>query len=145
MFGITARGNNETELLKKVMVKFTELGHRIFRNNVGTGWVGKTQVIARSTAVKVGPGDVVIRNARPLRCGLCTGSSDLIGWTRLTITSDMVGNQAAIFTALELKTGDLKTTKEQEAFINTVRKMGGIAAVVRSETEIEGVIKWPIK
>lgn len=116
------------------------MGHRIFRNNVGTGWVGKTQFFTTQSVVKVGPGDVVVRNARPLKSGLCVGSSDLIGWKTVIVSPEMVGRQAAIFTALEVKTGDLKTTREQEAFINTVKKMGGIAAVVHSKEEAEGVI-----
>jgi VRR-NUC domain len=122
------------------MAAVTKLGHRIFRNNVGEGWVGKTQFVSRSSVVKVGPGDVVIRNARPLRSGLCVGSSDLIGWTTVMIQPEMVGSQAAIFTALEVKTGDLKTTREQEAFIQVVKKMGGIAAVVRSVDDVQGVL-----
>lgn len=86
-------------------------GIRLFRNNVG-----------------------VLRdeNGTPVRYGLCTGSSDLIGWTAVTITPSMVGRKLAIFTAQEVKTEAGRVTAEQTAFLSCVKKAGGIAGVVRS-------------
>jgi hypothetical protein len=85
----------------------------------------------RSTTVKIGPGDIVLRHARPLHAGLCVGSSDLIGWTPVIITPEMVGHQVAIFTAIEVKTGVLQATKEQFNFVIAVNKSGGKAGIVR--------------
>lgn len=97
------------------------LGARLFRNNVGTGWVGEVQH----------NGDfVIIRNARPLQAGLCEGSADLIGWTPVTITAEHVGQTVAVFTALEIKTGRQRARPEQQRFLDAVQGAGGIAAVV---------------
>jgi hypothetical protein len=57
-----------------------------------------------------------------------TGTSDLIGWTSVEITPEMVGDKVAIFTALEIK-ADAKSsyTTNQADFINEVIAAGGRA------------------
>jgi hypothetical protein len=85
--------------------------------------------------VKVGASDIVIRQARPIKFGLCVGSSDIIGWHPVKITLDHVGQTVAVFTAIEVKTLGVPTTKEQQAFIQAVNKSGGIGAVVMSVDE----------
>ena len=84
---------------------------RVFRNNVGM--------------VKV--------DDRVVKYGLCKGSSDLIGWT------DVDG--VAVFTAVEVKTPKGRPTKEQENFIEAVRKSGGIAGIARSDSEAVELIE----
>ncbi len=124
---------NETNLTKRILLhvsKYTT--SRLFRNNTGTGWVGK----ARRTK----DGGIYIDEPRPLKAGLCTGSSDLIGWTKKEITPDMVGKNIAIFTALEVKTKYGKASKEQINFINQVREAGGIAGIARNEADSYNVI-----
>ena len=59
---------------------------------------------------------------RPLRYGLCVGSSDLIG---------IVAPHGRLI-ALEVKTASGRVTREQQQFLNLVEKMGGVARVVRS-------------
>ena len=99
---------------------------RLFRNNVGTGWVGKTTHQGSR---------VIIENPRPLQAGLCQGSSDLIGWTTVEVTPDMVGKKIAVFTAVEVKASTGKVSSEQINFIQRVREAGGIAGAVRSEAD----------
>ena len=106
---------------------------RVFRNNVGTGWVGKVS--------STNDGGKYIADARPLHSGLCTGSSDLIGWTTKEITPDMVGTKVAIFTAIEVKTPNGKASPEQLNFINQVQKSGGIAGIARSENDAVELVK----
>ena len=130
----------EKELLNKIQLAFTNLGARLFRNVTAVGWAGRSQVFAYETMVKVGPGDVVIRQARPLHAGLCLGSSDMIGWTNQVITEAHVGRTIAVFTAIEAKTGTTRLTKEQESFLAAVRASGGNAGVVRSVDDAVGVI-----
>lgn len=131
----------EGSLLKKILVHYTKKYGRLFRQNVGTGYIGKTERYPDMRSVLVYPGDIVIRNARPLQAGLCKGSSDLIGLTPLQITSDMIGKIVPVFTAFEVKTGKLKATKEQKYFIDFVKSMGGLSSVVYSIEDIEGEIQ----
>ena len=110
---------------------------RLFRNNVGTGWAGdQVQRGANSLPIRLGPDDVVIRNARPLHAGLCPGSSDLIGWRILEITPELVGAQLAVFVAVEVKTGRQQPTKDQNQFLGAVDDAGGVAGVARSPMDI---------
>lgn len=132
---------SESKLMKLIQMQASNIGARLFRNNVGTGWVGRATSYTSNKMVKVGSGDVLIRNARPLRSGLCKGSSDLIGWYPRIITADMVGSQIAIFTAVEVKYGQGKPTPDQVNFIDMVKKMGGNGGIVYSIDEAMGVMK----
>ena len=124
----------ELNVQKQIMIAVSKYS-RMFRNNVGIGWVGKTS--------KTRDGGLYIKEPRPLKAGLCTGSSDLIGWTTKIITSDMVGAKVAIFTALEIKTATGKPTKEQVNFLLQVHNSGGISGIARSGDEaIEIVNKF---
>jgi len=123
----------EKTLLSNIQIHLAKLGVHLFRNNVGTGWVSRHTVRPdRKMSVTVGPGDLILRSARPLRAGLCVGSSDLIGWTNKIVSEDMVGKQVAIFTAIEAKCGAVKTTSEQYSFIQAVNQSGGQAGIARS-------------
>lgn len=119
-------GERMTELALRRLVQraVSRLGARMFRVNVGMAWVGKI----RSKTMN----SVILDEVRPIRTGLVTGNSDLIGWTTVTVTSEMVGKQIAVMSAIELKTGKLKITREQQIFLDAVRRAGGIAIVARS-------------
>lgn len=129
----------ESTVLKDVQVHHTNMGGRVFRNNVALAWAGNLiKPMVRQTMI-IEPGDVVLRNARPLHAGLCEGSSDLIGWTPILITPEMIGRTMAIFTAWEIKQmiQGAKVTLKQKSFIEAVTLAGGLGAVVRSEQDIE--------
>lgn len=79
------------------------------------------------------------QGGRLVRYGLCTGSSDLIGWRTITITPDMVGTTVAQFVAIEVKDRG-KPTPEQEAFIATVQAAGGIAGIARSTDDARHIL-----
>jgi hypothetical protein len=87
---------------------------RLFRNNTGT------------------LRDI---NGRPVTFGLCKGSADLIGWTTRTITPEMVGQQIAVFTSIEVKSSSGRVKPEQQQWLNAVQAAGGIAGVARSVGE----------
>ncbi len=98
---------SETALQNKIRLELGKLKNtRMFRNNVGM--------------------------INGVQFGLCVGSSDLIGFTSKTITTDDVGKTIAVFTALEVKTDKGKPTPVQNKFIEMVQKNGGIGAIVRS-------------
>lgn len=128
---------SEKTLLNDLQIQFSKVGRRLFRNNVGIGWAGNATRFDRITQVFVAPGDVLIKNARPLHSGLCKGSADLIGFSPMRIK----GKLYAIFTALEIKVGRTPTTPEQISFINMVKQNGGIAGIVRTPDEAESVIR----
>jgi hypothetical protein len=53
----------------------------------------------------------------------------------------MVGRLFAVFTAVEVKTKGVKTTKPQENFIAMVEKFGGIALVAKKFEEVKQKIE----
>ena len=101
---------------------------RLWRNNVGTGWAGQATKVTpgnlRAVAQALRPGDVVIRQGRPLHAGLCVGSSDLIGYR--------VVDGVAQFVALEVKSATGRPTAQQVQFLEHIGAVGGCAGVVRS-------------
>lgn len=105
----------------------------IFRANTGQAWTGNdVQRMGR---------DVLIRNARPFSTGLPPGFSDLFGLTPVVITSDMVGQTVAVFTALEVKTAKGKASEKQTNFIKAVNDNGGRAGVVRSADDAVRIVE----
>lgn len=93
-------------------------GVRLFRNTVGSGWMGKVAQRDRGTVV-LRPGSVVIHNARFTTFGLCPDSSDFIGWDH------------GHFLAVEMKTLKGKARLGQENFLHQVATAGGTARIVR--------------
>lgn len=131
---------NETTLQKQIMLAASQAGATIFRNNTGNGVAGaKMFRIEKDGPVFLKQGDWVVRQGSRIQYGLCVGSSDLIGWRTVTITPEMVGGKVAVFLALEVKTPTGRASDEQTNFINTVRRAGGLAGVVRSADEALGV------
>ncbi|MBF0094600.1 MAG: VRR-NUC domain-containing protein [Alphaproteobacteria bacterium] len=122
---------SESAILKATLLRASRFGMRLFRNQVGAGVAG---VILR----EVEPGVFLVRGRR-VTMGLCTGSSDLIGWKPVTITSDMVGSRVASFVALETKSASGRATPEQINFIDRVLEAGGISAIVRAPEDIDRI------
>lgn len=115
-------GAAETKVQNAVWTKHCEeSGGRLFRNNVG---------------VATFPG------GQTVKYGLCVGSSDLIGWTPITITPDMVGRTVAVFTAFETKRAvkAKKATPKQINFVEHVRAAGGIAGVINDPKLVQECI-----
>lgn len=103
---------SEAAIQQQIRLALSRAGVVAFRNNVG-----------QYTDPKTG---------RPIRYGLGVGSSDLIGWTPVVITPDMVGSTVAVFTACEVKTPTGRPTEAQLNFIAQVLKAGGFAGIARS-------------
>jgi len=120
----------EGGLLKKFLLEYSKLGSRLFRNNTGKPWTGqRIGPFKAKQNILVDKGDVLLKRARPFHAGLVKGSSDLIGWTTMTVGPGMLGKKVAVFTACEVKTGKLKATKEQLAFVRAVNNSGGIGVI----------------
>lgn len=127
-------GLAESKIQDDIFIKLNRSSTaRLFRNNIGQGYVGKT--------TRIDKGFVTLQNFRPIRYGVCNpGGSDLIGFTSVEITKDMVGKKVAVFTAIETKTKKGKATQDQANFINVVRHFGGFAGVARSYDDAVGII-----
>lgn len=136
---------NEASVLKRIMLACSNRSTRLFRNNVGKAWQGKSEQFQRASQVMLYPGDVVVRQAQLVTYGLCVGSSDVIGWTQHVITPADVGAVVAIFTAIEAKAEKGRATDEQKNFIERVQDAGGIAGVARSDEEALTILSTPIK
>jgi len=130
----------ESNVLKRVLLKASEIGSTLFRNNTGLGWVGKVIRPNKPTMMLVTPVDVLVKNARPLRAGLCEGSSDTIGWCSVTVVPSMLGRKIAVFVALEVKDTGGRPSKEQINFIERAKMAGAIAGIVYSPEDAADII-----
>lgn len=111
----------ETAIQQAVRLALSQAGAVMFRNNQG--------------AYQDDQG-------RWIKYGVCNpGGSDLIGWTPIQVTQDMVGKTVAVFTAVEVKTPKGKVTDAQQNFIDQVNKAGGRAGVVRSPDDAQLLLK----
>lgn len=112
---------SEVELMRAIQMRASELGHRLFRNNVGTGWVGPQVRVSHPQMIMMRPGDVLLRSSQPLHSGLCVGSSDLIGLT-----------DKGRFLAVEVKAPKGRPSGGQESFIDMVKRFGGVGVIAKS-------------
>lgn len=129
---------SEADLMRQLQKLASELGARLFRQNTGMAWAGKVEKGYPGKVVRLGPGDVVLRNARPFHAGV-TGMSDLGGWVPVTVTADLVGSTVAVYTQVEVKETARPTT-EQLAWIDAVNLAGGRAGIARDERDLLGII-----
>lgn len=109
---------SEGDIMRRVWKAASRRGITLWRNNVG---VAQHQ-----------DGSRVVY-------GLCPGSADLIGFTPIVITDDMVGRTLPVFTAIEVKCPGSYPTEKQENFLRVVRESGGIALVARSEADLKEI------
>ena len=68
------------------------------------------------------------------------GGSDLIGYRRVRVTEEMVGQEIAQFAAVEVKTPKGRVKAEQQQFINHVLSAGGVAGIARSVDEAQKLL-----
>ena len=83
-------------------------GCRVWRNNVG------------------------FDHMKQLRYGLAPGSADLVGGATVLVTPEMVGQKLFVFLADEIKTPKGRFSSEQIAWLQTIKRLGGIVRNDRS-------------
>ena len=101
-----------------------ELSHgptRLLRVNAGVAWQGSVLQHNRDLLVLAHPR--AIRLATP-------GVSDIIGWT-----------EGGRFVAIEVKAPRGRVTDEQKAFLDLVRRSGGLAGVARSVADARAILE----
>ena len=110
---------SEQQTQQQILLELTRGPVRLWRNNTGM---------------------LLDRQGRPVKFGLCKGSSDLIGLRSVTIGPEHVGQTLAVFVAVEVKSAKGRTTAEQGAFIEQVTAMGGLAGVARTVGEAAAIL-----
>lgn len=107
----------------------------------------------KASLLRNNSGSFIDKTGRLVRFGLgftspnqAYRSSDLIGFTEVTITPEMVGKKIAVFTAVEVKSESWKPNYKdqrelfQRNFIDWVKSKGGIAGMVKSVDEFIAII-----
>jgi hypothetical protein len=122
---------SEHQIQSEIMLHASNLRWVVFRNNVGVGWQGD--------ATRLADGSILIRNPRPLHAGLCTGSSDLIGWRPILVGPEHLGATIAQFCGIEVKTPKGRESKEQAHFRGVVNCAGGLVILARGPGDLGGV------
>lgn len=113
---------SEAPIVKRVMMKASQIGSRLFRNNRGQFYT--------------------MDKKRIVRAGLeAPGASDLIGITPVVITKEMVGITLGVFTAPEVKDHDWKHPANdheriQENFHTQINKLGGFAFFIKDAEDL---------
>lgn len=122
----------EAETLARVLLACgARPGVRLFRNTVGTGWVGEVVRDVRAEGARF----VTLRNPRAVTFGLGTDSPDVVGWREVLITPDMIGATVAQFQGIEVKTESGRATPGQLRFLETLCRAGAGSALVRSPAD----------
>ena len=109
----------EQRIQQEIRLAVSKGDTRVFRNNTG---------VLRD------------QHGRPVQFGLAKGSADLIGWTTRTITPDMVGQQVAVFTSIEVKSATGRLRPDQRQWMEAVQAAGGIAGVARSVDDANALL-----
>ena len=90
---------SEQELQQRIRLELGSGPVRLWRNNVGA---------------------LRDQRGRLVSYGLCTGSSDLIGLRRLRVGPEHLGQELAVFCALEIKSQRGRASAEQQRFLAAV-------------------------
>lgn len=128
----------ESDIQQQIQSAAMYHGCHLMRNNSGQL---KNQ---NGTPVRYGLGNVSKKHSDKIK------SSDLIGFTCVVITPEMVGRKVAIFTAIEVKDEDWvfrsekmdTREKAQWAFLKWIRSNGGYAGFASSTTNFQQWLSW---
>jgi hypothetical protein len=135
---------SEASVQKTIWAGLALAGTVMFRANSGKAWMSN---LGPRGVHRVDGGTMMIQAARPIALGLAMvngdtvpGLTDLVGYTKVTITPDMVGRVMPVFTVIDAKeSGGGTKLKHQKEFIARVQADGGIggfASSLQQATEI---------
>jgi len=112
----------ETEIQNNILYNASQIGWRLWRNNVGVA------LRKDGTPVRYG----LANTSKAMNSNL--KSSDLIGIRPVLITPDMVGKTIGQFIAIEAKASNINLTKKlsgrmiaQNRFLDLIKRLGGYA------------------
>lgn len=125
---------NEAELQQLVQIEASKRDCILLRNNSGA-FKDET-----GRLIRFGLGNISSAYSEKIK------SSDLIGFTLVRITPEMIGMTIPVFTAIEVKDPSWKLTngdkraQAQNNFIQWVRAHGGIAGFVNSLENLRNLL-----
>lgn len=129
-------GKRENTATENVKLRASMYGANLLRNNTGVAYTKDGRPVFFGLGNEGKKGDSDIR------------TPDLVGWTEVTITPEMVGKKVAVFTAPEVKQlGFIKklsynvNTREygQNIFRQQVINAGGIADFVTCAADVDAM------
>jgi hypothetical protein len=123
--------DNETNIVRECLIRASKLNARLWRQQSGMGWIGKTVRIDKPQMISVAPGDVVIRQARPFHAGF-EGLSDTGGYCMV--------DGLPVITQVEVKTATGTVRPEQRKWISFIRSIGGRAGIARCADDVDRII-----
>jgi len=124
----------ESEVQQHVQLAAREFECNLMRNNCGAFKDEGGRVVF------FGLGNISKKHSDSIK------SSDLIGFTKVKITPEMVGQTVAVFTAIECKRSEWKGPKDkreiaQMAFINWVFLNGGYSGFANSVEALKKILR----
>lgn len=137
---------SEIPNMRRIWLGVAVAAMTLFRCNTGKAWAS-----GAGKVVHMRDGSVVVPAARPIALGLSfpngdpvVGTHDLLGWTEVVITPQMVGHTIPVFSSIDAKNDDGgRQRKEQVTWMNNVQRAGGIAGFASTvEQALEIVATW---
>lgn len=113
---------------KAVNLQYKIPGVRLWSNPVGFAYNGDNI----ETYTAKGKRYMLLENPRPVTYGLCSGSSDIVGFK--------VDNGKPIFAGIEVKTPNDKRKPLQEAFHKMIVGFGGYSGVLRDKHDLYKIL-----
>lgn len=120
---------SESDVQRDIQIEAPKVGARLLRNNIGAYQDDTGRWVHYGVGGK--------------------GGSDLLGWTQIKVTPEMVGSTIAVMTACEVKGPEWRPPKSgkqferwklQKQFVAAINQAGGIATVASSVDDLTRAI-----
>ena len=126
----------ESEVSQEIQIEGPHHNCILMRNNSGA------LLDAEGRSVRFGLGNISKKHNDNIK------SSDLIGFTKIVITQEMVGQTVAVFTACEVKKEDWNIEKKfdareraQQNFIDWILANGGFAGFINDASKLKELLR----
>jgi hypothetical protein len=130
---------NEIDLMRRLQVRASSQGARLWRNQVGSGLMvrgkNREQIIEACQALAEKMGGSAAR----VTFGLPTGSGDMVGFVPYRVKPEDTGRVLPLFACPEVKFGKGRLSEDQKAWAAFVQQNGGAWAELRDEA---GLDEW---
>lgn len=124
----------ETNIRNSAVMAASKEGARLFRNQVGAGWVCPPNRTKKYT--KNGKRYVLLEEPRWIEYGFPVGSGDDQGFMPTIITQEMVGSLFARYVNAEAKTQTGRPRRGQLEWHEFVWSNGGLSGFYRSDEDM---------